>query len=178
MSISTHKSVLGTAASLVLIGIVAPAVFWVVSAAIDMALGLPRVVGTPWSQVVSGAAALIGVFWILWAWSYLLFVGRGLPLEVFGRALHPTKVLVTTGPYAYTRNPMILGLLFILLGVAFLRGSVSGLVLVPVIGFGVWLYLVEFEEKGLIARFGETYQTYRRGVPLLFPRLSAYVEAP
>jgi protein-S-isoprenylcysteine O-methyltransferase Ste14 len=177
-NISAHKTVLGTAASLFMIGIVAPAAFWLVSAGIDGAFGLSRLVGVPWSSIVGAAGILIGVFWILWAWSYLLFVGRGLPLEVFGRALHPTKVLVTTGPYAYTRNPMVLGLLFVLLGLAFLRGSLSGFIIVPVIGLGAWLYLAEFEERGLVARFGAEYEKYRQGVPTVFPRLSAYVHAP
>lgn len=178
MNTSTHKTVLGTAASLLLLGIVAPAAFWAISAGIDRALGLSRLVGEPWSSIVCAASALIGVFWIGWAWSYLHFVGRGLPLEVFGKALHPTQVLVTTGPYSYTRNPMVLGLLFILLGVAFFRGSLSGFVMVPAIGLAAWLYLAAFEERGLVARFGADYEKYRTGVPLLFPRLSAYVHAP
>ena len=176
--ISTHKTVLGTAVSLFLLGVVAPAVFLVISAGIDRALGLSRVVGEPWSSFVGAASILMGAFWILWAWSYLLFVGRGLPLEVFGKALHATRVLVTTGPYAYTRNPMVLGLLFILFGLAFLRGSMSGFVIVPFIGLIAWLYLAAFEEKGLVARFGTDYEKYRASVPLLFPRLSAYVHAP
>ena len=121
---------------------------------------------------------LIGVFWILWAWSYLLFVGQGLPLEVLGRALHPTQILVTTGPYAYTRNPMVLGLRFILLEVAFFRGTLSGFVMVPAVGLLTWGYLAIFEERGLMKRFGASYEKYRRDVPLLFPRLSAYGRIP
>jgi len=178
MSIGIHKKVFGTAASLILLMAVAPAAFWLISAGLDHAFGLTRLVSEPWSSILCAASALIGVFWILWAWSYLLFVGRGLPLEVFGKALHPTQALVTTGPYAYTRNPMVLGLLFILLGVAFFRGSLSGFVLVPAIAIAAWLYLAEFEEKGLVSRFGEDYEKYRRGAPMLFPRLSAYVHAP
>lgn len=178
MDISTRKKAFGTAVSVILVGVVAPAVFWLVSAGIDQAFGLGRLLGVPWSSIISAASALIGAFWILWSWSYLLFVGQGLPLEVFGRALHPTRVLVTTGPYAYTRNPMVLGLLFILLAVASFRGTLSGFVLVPVAGLLTWLSLVVFEEKGLVRRFGADYEKYRRSVPLLFPRLSAYVHIP
>ena len=178
MTISTHKTVWGTAVSLLIIGVALPAAFWAVCIGIDRGLGLTPLIREPWSSVLSAACGLVGVFWILWAWSYLLFVGQGLPLEVFGRALHPTRVLVTTGPYAYTRNPMVLGVLFLMLGVASIRGSLSGFVLVPVIVFGSWLYLAAFEEKGLLARFGDDYLRYRAGVPLLFPRLSAYTHVP
>lgn len=178
MDISTRKKVLGTAVSIALIGVVAPAAFWALSMGLDGVFGPTRLVGEPWSSIVCAASALIGVFWILWSWSYLLFVGQGLPLEVFGRALHPTQMLVTTGPYAYTRNPTVFGLLFILLAVAFFRGTSSGFVLLPVVGFLTWVYLVVFEETGLAKRFGADYQDYREAVPLLFPRLSAYARIP
>lgn len=178
MTISAHKRVWGTALSLLVIMIVLPAVFWAACFGIDRWLALPRLIGEPWSSVLAASSGLVGVFWILWAWSYLLFVGKGLPLEVFGWALHPTRVLVTTGPYAYTRNPIVLGVLFLMLGVAFVRGSISGFVLVPVAAFGSWLYLLLFEEKGLAARFGEQYERYRACVPLLLPRLTAYNPAP
>ena len=178
MDIGTHKKALGTAVSLVFIGMLAPVAFWLISAGLDEAFGFKRLVGQPWSSVICATSALVGVFWILWSWSYLLFVGRGLPLEVFGRAFHPTQVLVTTGPYAYTRNPMLLGLMFILLAVAFYRGTASGFVLVPAIGLLTSIYLVAFEETGLVKRFGADYEKYRHNVPLLFPRLSAYAHIP
>lgn len=175
MEISVQKKVWGTAVSVILVGLVAPAVFWLVCAGIDRAWGAGRILFSPWSSVLTATSAFIGVFWILWAWSYLLYVGKGLPLEVFGRPLHATQALVTTGPYAYTRNPMVMGLLFILLAVACFRGTPSGFVLVPVVEIGAWIYLIGFEEKGLRTRFGDDYEKYRSSVPLLFPRLSAYV---
>jgi protein-S-isoprenylcysteine O-methyltransferase Ste14 len=178
MTISTHKTVWGTAVSLLVVGVILPAAFWAACMGIDRGLGSTRVIGQPWSSMLGAACGLVGVFWILWAWSYLLFVGKGLPLEVFGRALHPTRILVTTGPYAYTRNPMVLGVLFLILGIAFIRGSLPGFVLVPVIVFGSWLYLAAFEERGLLTRFSDDYQRYRAGVPLLFPRLTAYIHVP
>lgn len=178
MDITARKRLFGTAISLFLVGIVSPAIFWLISAGLDQVFGLRRLIGQPWSSIVAATCLLIGVFWILWAWSYLLFVGQGLPLEVFGRPLHATQVLVVTGPYAYTRNPMVLGLLFLLLAVAFYRGTLSGFVLVPAIGLLTWAYLVGFEETGLVKRFGANYERYRQSVPLLFPRLSAYVHIP
>lgn len=175
MEISFRKKVLGTAVSLVLFGLVAPALFWLVCLWVDRALGLGRLVFSPWSSVLAAMSAFIGVFWISWAWSYLLYVGKGLPLEVFGRPFQPTQVLVTTGPYGYTRNPMVLGLLFILLGVAVFRGTASGFIGVPLVWLGAWLYLMAFEEKELMHRFDGSYAKYRSGVPLLFPRLRTYI---
>lgn len=154
--------------------VVIPAAFWFGAAALDRVLGLKPVIYRPASQILAAALLLAGVFWISWAYSFLIFVGKGLPLEAFGRALHPTRFLVTTGPYAYTRNPMIFGLLLLLLGVAVIAGSVSGMILVPVLAVLLCLYLIVFEEKGLIQRFGEQYQHYRTNVSILIPRLTPY----
>jgi len=175
MEISIRKKIWGTAVSLILVLLIAPAVFWLICAGIDRAVGYNRLVGEPWASIVAGAFAIVGIFWILWAWSYLLYVGKGLPLEVFGRPLHATKILVTTGPYGYTRNPMVLGLLFLITAVAFYRGTLTGFVGIFIVGVGAWVYLAIFEEKGLVSRFGEKYEHYRRSVPLLFPKLNTYV---
>lgn len=178
MTIGLKKTIAGTAAGLVGLLVVIPAAFWLGASAVDRLFGLKPVIYRPTSQILCAASVLIGVFWISWAYSFLVFVGKGLPLEAFGRAVHPTSVLVTTGPYAYTRNPVIFGLLFVLLGAALLNGSISGLILVPVLGALLCLYLVVFEEKGLARRFGVQYEDYRRNVSTLIPRPTPYVRRP
>ena len=72
-------------------------------------------------------------------------------------------------PYRHVRNPMITGVLAILLGEAVLLGSAALLV-----WFGafftvnaIWMPLVE--EPGLVERFGEDYRRYRRAVPRWIP---------
>jgi len=178
MSIGVRKAVAGTALTALGMVVAAPVAFWFVTLAIDRHLGLGQVLPVHVCLILAAAAVLIGLFWMFWAHSYLVFLGKGLPLEAFGRALHPTSALVTTGPYAYTRNPMVLGFLFMLLGTALVRGSVSGLVMVPIIAAAIMLHYVEFEDKALVKRFGADFEQYRANVPLLIPRLSAYVHTP
>lgn len=178
MAVRKRKAALGLVITVASLAVVMPIAYWFLSRWLSIVFGLEPVLERPVSLILSAASVLIGVFWVSWAYSYLVFVGKGLPLEVFGWALHPTQVLVTTGPYAYTRNPMVLGELFILLGVAFLAGSIPGLVLVPIIGALFYLYLVEFEERFLVRRFGSDYEEYRNNVPALMPRPSAYVHQP
>ncbi len=80
--------------------------------------------------------------------------------------LHPEKAttLVTTGIYAYTRNPMYLGLLVVLIGVAVWLGNA----LAPVMLVIFVLYIARFqivpEERVLHAKFGEDYAAYIRRV--------------
>jgi protein-S-isoprenylcysteine O-methyltransferase Ste14 len=82
----------------------------------------------------------------------------------------PTRRLVVRGPYRHVRNPMIVGVLAVILGEAALFGSPG--VLVWGAAFfalnSVWFPLVE--EPGLRERFGDEYEDYRRNVPRWVPR--------
>ena len=76
----------------------------------------------------------------------------------------PAVSLVTTGIFAYTRNPMYLALILILAGLAIaLASDWMVVLLVPaalILHFGV----VKREERYLAAKFGESYRDYVRKV--------------
>jgi len=83
----------------------------------------------------------------------------------------PTAKLVVEGPYRRVRNPMISGVLFVLVGEAVLFRS-SALALYAAIFFAVnavWMPLVE--EPLLRERFGDDYDRYAANVPRWRPRL-------
>jgi len=168
---SGFKKFVGLLIGLVMFGTVFPALFYLASRALDDQLGFSPVFNTPNSIFAAAFALLIGLFWVTWAYSYIHFVGKGSPVEAFGVALYPTQKLITTGPYAYTRNPMVLGYMFILLGIAFIGNSVSGFALVLILALLAVLYLRRFEESALIRRFGDKYIAYKKVVPLLIPTL-------
>jgi protein-S-isoprenylcysteine O-methyltransferase Ste14 len=75
------------------------------------------------------------------------------------------KILITHGPFAYSRNPTYVAATVTWFGWAIFYGSVVFLVL-TVVGWTLLSYLkVSQEERGLEARFGEVYRAYRRRVP-------------
>jgi protein-S-isoprenylcysteine O-methyltransferase Ste14 len=75
------------------------------------------------------------------------------------------RVLITHGPFAWSRNPTYLAGMFIWLGWAIFYGSVVMLIL-TVVGWTFFNYFkVPREERALEARFGEAYRDYRRRVP-------------
>ncbi|OLO39008.1 hypothetical protein BTR23_10735 [Alkalihalophilus pseudofirmus] len=82
----------------------------------------------------------------------------------------PPKKLVVSGPYQYTRNPMISGVVFILLGEVILAGSVPLLIWFVLFTTINYCYFIIGEEPHLTKKFGEDYVEYKRNVPRLFPR--------
>ena len=85
--------------------------------------------------------------------------------------LKKQEVLTTTGPYAYTRNPLYLGSAVLAGGAAWAMHSwISAAILGAY--FGVVYYVVmRREESELRGHFGEAFDAYARQVPLFFPRL-------
>jgi protein-S-isoprenylcysteine O-methyltransferase Ste14 len=75
----------------------------------------------------------------------------------------PPRRLVVRGPYRHVRNPMISGVLSILLGEAILLGSVPLLVWFLVFFALSALSMLLIEEPLLESRFGSDYVTYNRG---------------
>jgi protein-S-isoprenylcysteine O-methyltransferase Ste14 len=86
----------------------------------------------------------------------------------------PTKKLVMEGMYAYVRNPMISGVLMVLLG-----ESLSVLSL-PIFEWALIFFIVNniffrvYEEPSLEKRFGDEYREYKRQVPRWIPRMKPY----
>ncbi|HZT69322.1 MAG TPA: isoprenylcysteine carboxylmethyltransferase family protein [Terriglobia bacterium] len=72
-----------------------------------------------------------------------------------------TTSLVVSGIYRYTRNPMYLGFLLILLGWAAFLSNVLALVVLPV--FVVWMnrFQISPEERALASLFANDYVEYR-----------------
>lgn len=71
-----------------------------------------------------------------------------------------TSALVTGGIYRFTRNPMYLGMLLVLVGTVFLSRDVLALLVVP--GFIITLNRLQIlpEERALRARFGGAFDAY------------------
>ena len=86
----------------------------------------------------------------------------------------PVSNLIISGPYRYVRNPMILGVVNLLLFETALFSSISFLLWAIVFFVGNIIYFIFFEEKELIKRFGVDYEEYKNEVPMLFPKFSPY----
>ena len=95
---------------------------------------------------------------LAWAIATITRAGSNVPTNL------PTTTIVETGPYRFTRNPIYLGMLLGLIGLAIAFNSLWLLLtLVPfalVIRYGV----VTREEAYLERKFGDVYRRYRARV--------------
>jgi len=82
------------------------------------------------------------------------------------------EALATTGPYAYTRNPLYLGSLLIGIGFALAARSwwVGGVLVVMF--SAIYLPVIRGEERFLREKFPE-FEDYMRRVPRMLPRFNA-----
>jgi protein-S-isoprenylcysteine O-methyltransferase Ste14 len=79
-------------------------------------------------------------------------------------------VLVTSGVYAWTRNPMYLGLWLLLLGWAIRLGALSALLVALLFLPLISAVQIRAEEQALQGRFGADYERYRGRVRRWFGR--------
>ena len=76
----------------------------------------------------------------------------------------PATALVTGGLYRYTRNPMYLGMVLLLVGVAIALGSLGAWLPIPMFVWIIQAWFIVGEERLLEQTFGESYIAYKRGV--------------
>lgn len=86
----------------------------------------------------------------------------------------PTSMLVRSGIYAYTRNPMITGVLAILLGESLAFHSIPIFIWFIVFFITNTAYFHLSEEPGLVKRLGQEYLDYKQNVPRWMPRLTPW----
>jgi protein-S-isoprenylcysteine O-methyltransferase Ste14 len=143
--------------------IVRPPIAWALAVLAGLALNwlmplpfLPAAVSAGWL----GGAIVFALALALAAWAIATMtrVGSNVPTNM------PTTTIVDTGPYRFTRNPIYLGMVLGLIGLAIAFNSLWLLMtLVPfalVIRYGV----ITREEVYLERKFGDIYRRYRARV--------------
>ena len=75
-----------------------------------------------------------------------------------------SRTVVSGGVYRFSRNPMYLGLLLALLGLAVWLGNLVALVFPPIFALYMNRFQILPEERAMASRFGAAYGRYRRSV--------------
>jgi protein-S-isoprenylcysteine O-methyltransferase Ste14 len=121
-------------------------------------LSLPRGFLTP--VIILGGAALIIVGVALVVLARREFAQRGQPTDPG----HPTSKVVTTGVFSVSRNPLYLGGICVLVGIALAANLPWVLVFLLPALVACHYILIAPEERYLATKFGEEYRTYAASV--------------
>lgn len=85
--------------------------------------------------------------------------------------------LATSGPYAFTRNPLYLGSFLLGLGFTIASGRLLLALLFAALFLGIYLPVMRVEASTMAQLFGSQYDMYKRSVPLFFPRITPFRES-
>ena len=85
--------------------------------------------------------------------------------------------LATSGPYAFTRNPLYLGSFLLGLGFTIASGRIVLGLLFAALFLGIYLPVMRVEATTMAQLFGSQYDAYRQSVPLFFPRITPFRES-
>jgi protein-S-isoprenylcysteine O-methyltransferase Ste14 len=141
-----------------------------------------------WSQIARRVRVPLGFlfavfyFWVARpSWRSLMLgsivVAPGLLIRALASGhVRKNEALATSGPYAYTRNPLYLGSL--VMGVGFCVAARSWWVGLALVVMFVVIYLpVIRDEEAFLRRTFPEFEEYARGVPRMLPRFTRVADA-
>jgi len=107
----------------------------------------------------SGGFLIVGGVVVI-IWAARLFERAGTTIKPF----EESSMLVVGGPYRYSRNPMYLGMVFVLTGVGIVLGTLSPFAVIPVFIWLIQRRFIQPEEEMLETTLGPAYVEYKRRV--------------
>jgi protein-S-isoprenylcysteine O-methyltransferase Ste14 len=123
--------------------------------ALDRLVALPRL-AAPWPVALT--LALLGA--LVGGWGAATFAHHRTGIFPHQSA----TAVVTRGPYAWSRNPMYLGITLGYAGLALLFGHTAALLMLPLALLVLHQHVIVREEQYLTAKFGQHYLAYRSRV--------------
>lgn len=104
----------------------------------------------------------------------LIFLGEGIRIWAAGH-LQKNEVLTVTGPYAYVKNPLYIGSIFITTGFCIMADNIY---LLAAAFFMFCFHYIPYKKKvegdRLKKHFGNQYEDYDEKVPEYLPRMKRY----
>ena len=125
--------------------------------ALHFVLPLTKLINPPYSYA---GVLLIGIGIWLNIWADCLFKVKNTTVKPFEK----TTYFIQEGPFRFSRHPMYLGMVIILVGVAILLGSVSPFICPLSFFITISIFFIPQEEKTLEKTFGQDFINYKRRV--------------
>jgi len=140
---------------------VLPPTYLLVALLVMVALGIllpgAKFIPQPWGLV--GIIPLVGGVAL-----NLIADGAFKRAQTTVKPFQESSILVTEGAYAFSRHPMYLGYLLILVGVGIMLRSLTPFFVIPVFVALMEIVFMRVEERMLEEKFGENWAEYRKSV--------------
>ena len=149
--------------------VVATLFFWLWTTVGLWARQFDPVFGGPlpsWTWPIGVILASTGAALALTCAALFAIRGKGTPAP-----FDPPRTLVAFGPYRAVRNPMYIGGWLLIAGFALIGRSSSVLAIAFAFLVLAHLFVILYEEPTLTAKFGASYDEYRKTVPRWIPKL-------
>jgi len=164
------RMMLGYVLGGLLVIVLVPSVIYLITSLFDKVYRIEIIQNTILRWIIILILLVIGLIYGIWSVIIQDTIGQGGPLEIGNIEISPkTKNLVVSGPYKYTRNPMLFGTLLIYLAFALIINSITSVVLVSASFVFMLTVVVKMEEKRLLKDFGNQYEEYLKTVSLFIP---------
>lgn len=171
------RMILGYIVGGLVVIVLVPSIIYIITSLFDNVYRIEIVQNTIIRWVIIIILLVMGLIYGIWSVIIQNTVGQGGPVEIGNIEISPkTKNLVVSGPYKYTRNPMLFGTLLIYLAFALFINSITSVVLVSAIFVFMLTVVVKMEEKRLIKDFGNQYEEYQRKVSMFIPWFQRKIE--
>ena len=128
-----------------------------------------------WRVSIGWICALAGLYYSTpTLWFYLIglllaAIGEGVRIWAAGH-LEKNRVVTTTGPYGWSRNPLYFGSLWIGFGFGVASGNLVFVLAVLVLFCVVYVPVMRRESVFLSTAFPSTYDVYSNKVPFFWPK--------
>jgi protein-S-isoprenylcysteine O-methyltransferase Ste14 len=164
------RMILGYIVGGLLVIVLVPSIIYIITSLFDNVYRIEIIQNTIIRWVIIIILLMTGLIYGIGSVIIQDTIGQGGPLEIGNIEISPkTKNLVVSGPYKYTRNPMLFGTLLIYLAFALFINSITSVVLVGAIFVFMLTVVVKMEEKRLLKDFGNQYEEYRKTVSMFIP---------
>lgn len=140
---------------------ITPPIYLIIAAALMIALHVyvpaTQLIEYPWRWLGTASMAA-GFGFVLWARAVFQRAGTA------ARPFTAPKALVVAGPYSLSRNPMYVGLVAMLAGLAVGLGSVTPWLVIPLFIWRIQADVIAAEERLIESAFGGAYLEYKSHV--------------
>lgn len=153
-----------------LVLIIMPSIIYFITILVDKIYRINIIQNNVLKLIVACLLLITGFSFGISSIIYQNVIGKGGPLEISNIEISPkTKNLVITGPYKFTRNPMLFGTFLIYFALATFLNSITAVFTVAFFVIFMLFVVVKKEEERLLKDFGNQYVQYRNKTSMIIP---------